>query len=363
MESLTVQLNDRSYPIRIGFELFETLLESSHLNRRRRSGNRCALVVDAGLLENHGKLLDEAFPEIPRWIMPSGESSKSLSSAEDLLQFLAVSGLDRSSFLIAIGGGVAGDLAGFCAAIYQRGIDYYQIPTTLLAMVDSSVGGKTGVNLPAGKNLVGSFLQPLGVTAWLPFLNTLPQREFSAGMAEVIKYGLLADEDLFHLLEKSGEVTRDSLILENIVARCCSLKAEIVAEDERETASEGGRALLNLGHTFGHAIEAVAGYGHYLHGEAVSIGMLMAAKFSVDNDLTQKETFMRAHQLITVNGLPDRLHSPLPTEDLLAAMGRDKKNRDGKLRLIVLDRIGSAQVQEVSDSYQLRELWKEFGAK
>lgn len=363
MESLTVKLGERSYPIRIGFELFESLLEASHLNRNRRSGRKCALAVDAGLLEDHREMLDQAFPNIPRWVMPVGETSKSMSKAEELLQFLATEGLDRSSLLIAIGGGVLGDLAGFTAAIYQRGIEFHQIPTTLLSMVDSSVGGKTGVNLPAGKNLAGSFHQPLGVAAWLPFLQTLPAREFSAGMAEVIKYGLLADEDLFHLLEKSGTITADSPILEQIVARCCEIKAEIVAEDEKEQAADGGRALLNLGHTFGHAIEAVAGYGEYLHGEAVAIGLLMAARFSEENGLLEKGNSQRIKELLIANDLPTQLFAPLNSEELIAAMGRDKKVRSGKMRLIILDEIGSSRVLEIADSYQLRELWSEFGAE
>ena len=361
METLTVELGERSYPIRIGSDLFETLVEGIHLNQQRRSGRSCVLVVDEGVARTHGALLDEIFADLPRWTMPSGEWSKSLARAEELLQFLTESHLDRSSFLIAIGGGVLGDLCGFCAAVFLRGIDYYQIPTTLLAMVDSSVGGKTGVNLPSGKNLVGAFLQPQGVAVWLPFLESLPEREFAAGMAEVIKYGLLADEDLFHLLEKSGTVRADSPVMETIVARCCRIKAAVVGTDEREEAANGGRALLNLGHTFAHAIEATAGYGEYLHGEAVAIGLLMAARFSEENGFTDRETVARVDRLLSENGLPVRLRSPLDTDKLLESMGRDKKVREGKLRLVILDRIGAARVREVADSVQIRELWREFG--
>jgi len=361
MESLTVELGERSYPIRIGSDLFETLVEGIHLNQQRRSGRSCVLVVDEGVARTHGTLIDEVFPDLPRWTMPSGEWSKSLARAEELLLFLAENNLDRSSFLIAIGGGVLGDLCGFCAAVFLRGVNYYQIPTTLLAMVDSSVGGKTGVNLPAGKNLVGAFLQPRGVAVWLPFLQSLPEREFAAGMAEVIKYGLLADEDLFHLLEKSGTIRADSPVLETIVARCCRIKAAVVGADEREEAANGGRALLNLGHTFGHAIEATAGYGEYLHGEAVAIGLLMAARFSAENGFTDGKTVTRISELLSENGLPVRLRSPLDTGKLLESMGRDKKVREGKLRLVVLDRIGAARVQEVSDSFQIHELWRDFG--
>jgi 3-dehydroquinate synthase len=363
MESLTVELDDRSYPIRIGTDLFESLVETVHINQERRNGRSCALVVDAGAVDAHRDRIDEAFPDLPRWTMPSGEGSKSLEQAEKLLEFLAEEGLDRNSFLVALGGGVLGDLCGFCAAVYLRGVEYYQIPTTLLAMVDSSVGGKTGVNLPAGKNLVGAFLQPRGVAAWIPFLETLPPREFAAGMAEVIKYGLLADEDLFHLLEKSGAIEAGSPVLETIVARCCRIKAGIVADDETETAAEGGRALLNLGHTFGHAIEAVSGYGEYLHGEAVAIGLAMAARFSEENGFADHDLGGRLRQLLAENGLPDRLRHPLPVDELLVAMGRDKKARGGKLRLVLLDRIGAARVHEVADSFRIEELWREFGAR
>lgn len=362
MENLTVELGNRSYPIRIGFELFESLLGSTHLNRDRRSGRKCAVIVDEGLFQSHENLLEETFQGVPRWVMPPGEESKSMATTEKILDFLAREQMDRSSFLIAVGGGVLGDLAGFCAATYLRGIEFYQVPTTLLAMVDSSVGGKTGVNLPSGKNLVGAFKQPLGVCAWLPFLESLPSRQFSSGMAEVIKYGLLADDDLFHLLEKSGRLDAQSASLESIIRRCCEIKASVVASDEREEQSEGGRALLNLGHTFGHAIEKVAGYGEYLHGEAISIGMVMAAQYSADHDLLEKSEVERIRHLLEVNDLPTRLRSPLSNNDLLSAMSRDKKVRSGKIRLVLMDRIGSARTQEIADSRELIDLWADFGA-
>lgn len=363
METLTVELGERSYPIKIGREQFESMITAARIPQQIRGGRRCAVAVDAQVQKIHGEAIEAAFPDAPKWIMPSGETSKSMSLAEEFLQFLADNQLNRQSFLVAIGGGVLGDLCGFCAAIYLRGIAYYQIPTTLLSMVDSSVGGKTGVNLKAGKNLVGAFLQPEAVSVWLPFLKTLPEREFSAGMAEVIKYGLLADDGLFHLLEKSGSIDASSPVLESIIVRCCGIKAAIVANDETEQAKEGGRALLNLGHTFGHAIEAVAGYGEYLHGEAVAIGTLMAARFSALNGFIEEDSVSRIQHLIAVNGLPDRLRQPIAASQLLAAMKRDKKVRSGHLRLVVLDAIGSARTHEVADSYQLEELWKEFGAE
>ncbi len=363
MEHLTVELGERSYPIRIGSELLESLIEAVHLNQERRGGRSCALAVDASVAEHYGEMLASAFPSVPMWKMPPGETSKSLARAEELLSFFSESGLDRGSFLVAVGGGVLGDLSGFCASVFLRGIEYFHIPTTLLAMVDSSVGGKTGVNLPNGKNLVGTFLQPQGVAVWMPFLETLPPREFSAGMAEVIKYGLLGDEDLFHLLEKSGPLSGASPVMETIVTRCCRIKAQIVADDEKEEARNGGRALLNLGHTFAHAIEAVAGYDTYLHGEAVAVGLLMAARFSTENGFLKSGAKERIERVVADNGLPLQLQAPLPIDDLLTAMTRDKKVRNGKLRLVLLDQIGMARTHEIADFYHLRELWAAFGAQ
>ncbi|HRJ48461.1 MAG TPA: 3-dehydroquinate synthase family protein, partial [Opitutaceae bacterium] len=239
-----------------------------------------AVLTDAHLRAVQGKALGEMFGEAPMLAVEAGENAKSITTLGRVLEFLAEQRLDRGGVLFAVGGGVIGDLGGFAAASYLRGIGFYQVPTTLLAMVDSSVGGKTGINLDAGKNLAGAFHQPRGVFIATDLLRTLPAREFAAGMAEVIKYGLLGDAELFAQLERRL-LTVDSPGLAEVIRRCCALKARIVEADERELAQEGGRALLNLGHTFGHAIEQVAGYGTYLHGEAVAIGLNAAAQLSV----------------------------------------------------------------------------------
>ena len=231
-------------------------------------------------LDRDGTLMEEVdHCRDPKDVRAIAGAAAELARAWD---FLAGNGLARDGAVFAIGGGVIGDLAGFAAASYQRGVDFYQIPTTLLAMVDSSVGGKTGINLAAGKNLVGSFHQPTAVWADTELLATLPAREFAAGMAEVIKHGLLADADLFGLLEQNAPLAWDHPLLAPVIRRCVEIKASVVAGDERETSAQGGRALLNLGHTFGHAVEAVAGYGTYVHGEAVAIGLVMAARLSAE---------------------------------------------------------------------------------
>jgi 3-dehydroquinate synthase len=243
--------------------------------------------------------------------------------------------------LYAVGGGVIGDLAGFAAASWLRGISFVQVPTTLLSMVDSSVGGKTGINIAAGKNLVGAFHQPRSVFIATDLLHTLPAREFAAGMAEVIKYGLLGDADLFAQLERVP-LRADSADLAAVVRCCCALKARIVEADERETAAEGGRALLNLGHTFGHAIENVAGYGEYLHGEAVAIGLAAAARLSLQLGLVDAAVIERVDRVLAAHALPTRLRASLPLADLRAAMARDKKVRAGGLRFVVLRAVGEA---------------------
>ena len=247
--------------------------------------------------------LDAALPGVKRLEIPSGESSKCFQQLERGCDFLAAERVDRAGAVFAIGGGVTGDLGGFIAASYLRGIDFYQVPTTLLSMVDSSVGGKTGINLKAGKNLVGAFHQPQAVFADVESLQTLPAREFASGMAEVIKHGLLADRELFEILESLDPPLHPGHpSLATIVRRNCGIKAGVVQADETEQAASGGRALLNLGHTFGHAIEAVAGYGEYLHGEAIAIGLVLAVQLSVE----QGQGARRARR---TNETPDRPQS------------------------------------------------------
>jgi 3-dehydroquinate synthase len=297
----------------------------------------------------------------PALVLPPGESTKSLESLGRVLDFLAENRLDRTGAVVAIGGGVIGDLAGFSAASYLRGIDYLQIPTTLLAMVDSSVGGKTGINLKAGKNLVGAFHQPRGVFIATDVLATLPPREFAAGMAEVIKCGLLGDAELFGRLEHSP-LTIESSDLPAVIRRCCAIKARIVEADERELAKEGGRALLNLGHTFGHAIEQTTGYGRYLHGEAVAIGLAAAARLSQKlGNLTAAEV-ARVEAVLAAHALPVRLTDALAAAELIATMTRDKKVRAGLPRFVVLTRLGEAVTLDGVPAAAVGEVWREVGA-
>ncbi|HEY9249851.1 MAG TPA: 3-dehydroquinate synthase family protein, partial [Rariglobus sp.] len=252
VESLHVRLGERSYPIHFGADVAPAV--RAEVDALIRAGRKVAIVTDRNLASNQQAALTAMFDDQPKLVLAPGEETKSLAELGRVLDFLAEHRLDRGGALFAAGGGVIGDLAGFAAASYLRGIAFYQVPTTLLSMVDSSVGGKTGINLKAGKNLVGAFHQPKGVFIGTGLLSTLPPREFAAGMAEVIKTGLLGDAALFSQLEKTP-LTVGSAELGQVIRRCCALKAGVVEADEHETAKEGGRALLNLGHTFGHAIE------------------------------------------------------------------------------------------------------------
>jgi 3-dehydroquinate synthase len=244
-----------------------------------------------------------------------------------------------------------------------RGIDFYQIPSTLLSIVDSSVGGKTGINLPEGKNLVGAFCQPKAVYIDTALLQTLPPREFAAGMAEVIKYGMLADLELFNDLVALKGLNANSPELSAIVRRCCAIKAQIVADDEKETAVSGGRALLNLGHTFAHAIENAAGYGHYLHGEAVGIGLSLATQLSVALEQMPANNIALTDKVLHQFQLPTRLNEPLESSDLMAAMQRDKKNRRGRLRFVTMTALGSAVTTDGIDVALIEQLWCKAGAE
>jgi 3-dehydroquinate synthase len=290
-----------------------------------------------------------------------GEEAKSLRGLEQVLDFLAGEKLDRGGVLFAAGGGVVGDLGGFAAAVWLRGIEFQQVPTTLLAMVDSSVGGKTGINVPAGKNLVGAFHQPRAVYISTDLLHTLPPREFAAGAAEVIKYGLLGDADLLARLERRPLEVGDA-DLAPVIRRCCELKARVVEADERELAKEGGRALLNLGHTFGHAIENAAGYGQYLHGEAVAIGLCAAARLSQKLGYITAAEIARVEQVVAAHALPRRLRHRLAFTDLRAAMGRDKKVRAGGMRFVLLRRLGQAVTQTDIPPDLVEASFREVGA-
>lgn len=366
--TLTVELATHRYPIYFGTELAASL--AAFTASGGRSPARSALVVDANVARQHQDWIETAFPGSPRFTVPSGENSKNLDCLGQLLSFLAGARIDRSSTLYALGGGVTGDLAGFAAACYLRGIPFVQIPTTLLAMVDSSVGGKTGINLPEGKNLVGAFHQPQAVFADVRFLATLPPREFAAGMAEVIKYALLGDATFFRQLESIDPPLHPAHPqLPSIIRHCCEMKSAIVRDDERETAQHNGRALLNLGHTFAHAIEAVAGYGLYLHGEAVAIGLRLAAELSVQTSPAEgAATFspadsQRVESLLQRYALPTRLSDPLCLERLLEAMTRDKKVRAAQLRLVLMQAIGQAYTTAAPSTRTIADLWLQHGAR
>ncbi|MGB7323290.1 MAG: 3-dehydroquinate synthase, partial [Rubripirellula sp.] len=280
---------------------------------------------------------------VSRTSVASGETSKSIAEFERLLQWVSAEGGDRRSVIVAVGGGVIGDLAGYVAASYARGIRFVQVPTTLLAMVDSSVGGKTGINLPTAKNMVGAFWQPSLVLIDTSVLSTLPDRSYLSGLAEVIKYGVIDDAEFFDYLEShAGDlVARDPKALRHAIARSCQSKASVVGEDERETS--GRRAILNYGHTFAHAIESTAGYGAFLHGEAVAIGMQMAAQLAIDLGMCDASLLDRQTKLIVACGLPTTWADADP-DAMLPVMMRDKKVAHGKLRFILPTRLGAVDL-------------------
>lgn len=354
-ETLQVELAERSYPIHFTGS-HEALKAKVH--ELRTAGRSVRVISDARVLGAQPDYLAAAgFEDREILTLPPGETTKSVESFSQSLSFLASQACNRDSALFAYGGGVIGDLAGYAAASYLRGIDFYQIPTTLLSMVDSSVGGKTGINLPEGKNLVGAFWQPKAVYIAIPLLQSLPPREFAAGMAEVIKYGLLADASLLADLEAYGGLGPESTELAGVVRRCCAIKAQVVTEDEKETARSGGRALLNLGHTFAHAIENVAGYGAYLHGEAVAIGLVLATGLSVALGQLGSEATGRVASIITAYQLPTRLREPLPIAKLMTAMQRDKKTRAGKLRFVTMQALGEAVTTDDVDPKLVEDIW------
>ena len=360
LESLEVSLGNRSHPIHIGRGLDSVL--AGVAAKDLAEGRKVAVITDEHVADRQSGFIGKAFPGLPILTLPAGESTKCFQQLQACCDFLAASGLDRTGRVFALGGGVIGDLAGFAAASFFRGIGFYQVPTTVLAMVDSSVGGKTGINLECGKNLVGAFHQPLGVFADLDILKTLPAREFSAGMAEIIKHGMLADRELFEMLESGPRLTAESGDLGKIIHRNCAIKAGVVSADEWESKAEGGRALLNLGHTFGHAIEAVAGYGHYLHGEAVAIGLVLATRLSVELGLMEESVVERVSALIGKYDLPVHLRDTLPLEELLAAARKDKKARAGKLRYVAMKALGQAVTREGISEDLVKKLWLSAGA-
>ena len=341
MRIVKVPLGARTYSIFVGTGLLERLGSEC---RRLGLGRRCALITDSNVGPLHARTavtsLEQSGFETVVVTVPPGETAKSLKTVQSCYHELAKNRLERKSFVVAVGGGVVGDLAGFVAATYLRGVAFVQVPTTLLAQVDSSVGGKVGVNLPAGKNLVGAFYQPRAVWCDLGTLRSLPQREFRAGLAEVIKYGIIYDPSLFRSLEKNlpRVLQLDPKLLATVVARCCQIKAEVVGQDETES---GLRAILNFGHTIGHAIEAISGYGKYLHGEAIAIGQVAAAKLSHELLGLPEGDVRRISRLFQQAGLPTQIRlSRAQRSNLFQAMQLDKKVSEGEVKFVLARKIG-----------------------
>ena len=337
---LSVELGERSYPIFIGEGLLGTQDLSAFV-----SGAQVMIVTNETVAPLYLERAKASFPgkRVDTVVLPDGEKFKDWQTLNSIFDGLLEHRHTRKTTLVALGGGVVGDMAGFAAACYQRGVPFIQIPTTLLSQVDSSVGGKTGINHPLGKNMIGAFHQPQAVLIDTASLQTLPAREVSAGLAEVIKYGLIRDQGFLGWLEERMDalVSLDPEALAEAIFRSCACKAEIVALDEREG---GLRAILNLGHTFGHAIETYAGYGNWLHGEAVGTGMLMAAELSALEGMISRDDCDRINRLILRAGLPDKPPVAMTADDFMGLMAVDKKNVDGLLRLVLLRSVGDAVV-------------------
>jgi len=342
--TIPVALGDRSYEIDISRG---NLPGIAAFIKQRRPCSHAVIITDSNVgplfAQDVVQSLSAGGIRADLLTVPAGETSKSVTQIEQLWNELVRRNADRKTIVIALGGGVIGDLAGFVAASYARGLSFVQVPTTLLAQVDSSVGGKVGINLPAAKNIVGAFWQPAGVLIDLDVLQKLPEREFRSGLAEVVKYGVIMDAQFFAYLEQHADAIshRDAECLEHIVAQSCRLKAQVVADDEREET--GRRAILNYGHTFCHAIEQVSGYGQFLHGEAVAIGMICAARLAADLTMVDSTVIERQLVLLRRLSLPVDL-PPLDENDLLVAMQHDKKTENGKLRFILPRRIGNVEV-------------------
>ena len=354
MAQLTVELGSRSYPIfidtdtnQLAGELFPYL---SHANVVVVSNPTVAPLY----LDNLVARL-EADYQVASFLMPDGEQYKNLDVFNDLITFLLDNNYGRDTTLIALGGGVVGDLVGFVAACYQRGVDFVQYPTTLLSQVDSSVGGKTAINHPLGKNMVGAFYQPKAVLIDVNSLSTLPDREFAAGIAEVIKYGVANDGEFFNWLEQNREAikAKDHQALTYVIKRCCEIKADIVRQDEKEG---GVRALLNFGHTFGHAIEAHMGYGQWLHGEAVAAGMVFASQVAQLHGFLTGDEVSRVIALLKFFDLPVEGPDNMGYDDYMPHMKKDKKTLAGEIRFIIPTALGQSQVMSNVTEAQLKDV-------
>lgn len=337
-----VQLGERGYRVEISSSAVDRFAES--IRSAIGDISHAVVIADQAVDQQWASPMARALAaddqlRVSQTTVPSGETSKSIAQYQSLLDWMLAERSDRRSVVIAVGGGVVGDLAGFVAASFTRGVRLVQVPTTLLAMVDSSVGGKTGINLPTAKNMVGAFWQPSLVLIDTAVLQSLPERVYVSGLAEVIKYGVIDDAEFFAWLESNAKalVDRDGDALRHAIQLSCASKARVVGEDERETS--GRRAILNYGHTFAHAIEATAGYGKLLHGEAVSIGMQMAARLAVDLNMTDNSLLQRQTAVLTACGLPTTLPDADP-DQMLPAMMRDKKVAHGSLRFILPTEIG-----------------------
>jgi 3-dehydroquinate synthase len=360
MKQLTVELGERSYPIYIG----AGLLEQADIYRMHIKSAQVLVLSNETVAPLY---LDKVLKQLQDYrvevlILPDGETYKTLEQVAKVFDSLLAAKFSRNATLIALGGGVIGDMGGFAAACYQRGIAFLQIPTTLLAQVDSSVGGKTGVNHPLGKNMIGAFYQPQCVLADADVLDTLDDRQLSAGLAEVIKYGLIRDSAFFVWLENNIEalLARDKIALSYAIEQSCINKAQIVAEDETET---GVRATLNLGHTFGHAIETGTGYSQYLHGEAVAIGMCQAADLSRRKGWLTDQDVTRIVSLLNQAKLPVLPPDSMDCEQFLSLMAVDKKNIDGRIRLILLKKIGEALLPIDVERTLLEQTLQNYGRK
>ena len=352
---MRVELGDRSYEIHIGNDWLPQLMPWLDFIPRT---SVVMIITDANVAEIAGgrvlELVRSSGFKVELAVFPGGEDHKNLATIGALTERMAKIGLDRLSTVIALGGGIPGDVAGLAASVYMRGIRYIQVPTTLLAQVDSSVGGKTGVNLPQGKNLVGTFHQPSLVFIDVSFIKTLPEREYLTGLAEVIKYGIIWDTSFFGFLEQNQTAIRrrDPECLQQMVHRCCAIKADIVAQDETE---RGIRALLNLGHTFGHALEALTGYRRYNHGEAVAIGIVLAARLAAESGRLSPGDHDRIKSLIFSLGLPTT-YERLASDDIITQMRRDKKSVGGRLQLVLPTRIGSSQLFNDISEHQIAQV-------
>ena len=346
MQTLYVELGERRYPIFIGSDLDPKALLEPYIH-----GRQVMIVSNETIaplyLARYVAAIEALGKTVATCILPDGEKYKNIEHLNLIFDALLASGFNRDCTVLALGGGVIGDMAGFASACFQRGVYFIQVPTTLLSQVDSSVGGKTGINHPLGKNMIGAFQQPQVVLADMSQLKTLPARELSAGLAEVIKYALLGDADFLAWLEQHMDalVQGDEAALAEAVYRSCAHKARIVAKDEKE---QGERALLNLGHTFGHAIESYLGYGEWLHGEAVATGMVMAA------DLSQRMGWISAEDLARTKNIIQRANLPIvcpqiPLDDFLAYMAHDKKVLNGQLRLVLMQAVGQAIITKTFD--------------